>query len=401
MDEQNPPKITRRETLGLGAAASVALAGSSWAVSSASSGSGLQSLGYVIMPGEDLDAWSVWAPKVFALQIADSSSSTRAFRMDDHLYRMVIDQKAQLPTFGWEVANAKALDAMASRIEAAGIAVVKGSSALLSQRGVRDLVTLTDPAGFGLEIFYGPALANSPFQPSRAISGFRTGQLGMGHALVGVAPAQFEATSAFYQNVLGFRLSDYLESGLKARFMHINPRHHSFAIGSFGRTMVDHIMMEMTFFDDVGESYDVALKEYKSMISWGLGRHTNDLMTSFYTNTPSNFRMECGWGGLLVDPEKWQAAELKVGTSIWGHGRVNDMPPQGAGIPGGPPGGGPPGGGPPGGGPPGGPPGGGPPGGGPQMPALKPLRAPLQVYGANYDVGQRHTTQVLQTAKPG
>jgi 2,3-dihydroxybiphenyl 1,2-dioxygenase len=402
MDKQNPPQVTRRETLGLGAAASVALAGSSWARSSPSSGSGLQSLGYLIMPGQDLDAWSVWAPKVFALQIADSSSSTRAFRMDDHLYRLVIDQKVQLPTFGWEVANAKALDAMASRIEAAGIAVVKGSSALISQRGVRDLVTLTDPAGFGLEIFHGPALANSPFQPSRAISGFRTGQLGMGHALVGVAPAQFDATTAFYQNVLGFRVSDYLASGLKAQFMHINPRHHSLAIGSFGRSMVDHIMMEMTFFDDVGESYDVALKEYKSMISWGLGRHTNDLMTSFYTNTPSNFRMECGWGGLLVDPERWQAAELKVGTSIWGHGRVNDMPPQGAGFAGGPPGGGPPGGGPPGGGPPGGgPPGGGPPGGGPQGPALKPLRAPLQVYGANYDLGQRHTTQVLQTAKPG
>jgi len=389
MDKPTPPQITRRETLGLGAAASVALAGSSWASSSASSGTGLQSLGYAIMPGEDLDAWSTWAPKVFALQLADSSSSTRAFRMDDHLYRLVIDQKAQAPTFGWEVASAKALDAMASRIEAAGTRVDRGSSALVSQRGVRDLVKLTDPAGFSVEIFHGPALANSKFQPGRAISGFRTGQLGMGHALVGVEPAHFEKTLAFYQNVLGFRLSDYEQNGLKAQFLHINPRHHSFAIGATGRTVVDHLMMEMTFLDDVGQSYDVALKEYKSMISWALGRHTNDLMTSFYTNTPSSFRMECGWGGLLVDPEKWQAAELTVGISIWGHGRVNDMPspPRGAGGPGGSP--------------PGGPAGGGPPGGGPQMPAVKPLRAPLQVYGANYEAGTRHTalTQVLQTAK--
>ena len=408
MTKLTPPQITRRETLGLGAAVSVALAESAWASSNASSGAGLQSLGYAIMPGEDLDAWSTWAPKVFALQIADSSSTTRAFRMDDHLYRLVIDQKAQLPTFGWEVANAKALDAIASRIEAAGTRVARGSSALISQRGVRDLVTLTDPAGFNLEIFHGPALATSKFQPSRNISGFRTGQLGMGHALVGVEPAHFDETVSFYQNVLGFRLSDYVETGLKARFMHINPRHHSFAIGSFGRTIVDHLMMEMTFFDDVGESYDVALKEYKSMISWALGRHTNDLMTSFYTNTPSNFRMECGWGGLLVDPEKWQAAELQVGISIWGHGRVNDMPPplRGASASGGPPPGGPPGGPP--GAPPGSPPGappGGPPGGGPQMqmPAVKALRAPLQVYEANYEVGHRPTalTQVLQTAKTG
>jgi 2,3-dihydroxybiphenyl 1,2-dioxygenase len=368
----------------------------------------------MIMPGEDLEAWSAWGPKVMALQIADSSSSTRAFRMDDHVYRLVIDQKAPLPTFGWEVADAKALDGMASRIEAAGIKVTKGSSALISQRGVRDLITFIDPGGFRVEIFYGPALANTQFQPGRAISGFRTGILGMGHVLAGVAQADFDKQSAFYQNVMGFRVSDYVAGGIGMEFMHINPRHHSFAIAGFGRPMVDHIMMEMMFFDDVGESYDVALKEYKSMISWALGRHTNDLITSFYINTPSSFRIECGWGGLLLDPEKWQAAELTVGTTIWGHGEVNENSSFGFG---GPPGGGAPGGGFPGGapqgagGPPGGvpgaggPPAGGPPGGGGPMgtPEVKPLRAPLQVYGANFEVGRRATslTQVLKTEKSG
>jgi 2,3-dihydroxybiphenyl 1,2-dioxygenase len=291
---------------------------------------------------------------------------------------------------------------MASRIEAAGIKVAKGSSALISQRGVRDLITFTDPGGFRVEIFHGPALANSQFQPGRAIAGFRTGNLGMGHVLAGVAQADFDATSAFYQNVMGFRMSDYVGNGIKMEFMHINPRHHSFALAGFGRPMVDHIMMEMTFFDDVGVSYDIALQEYKSMISWALGRHTNDLITSFYTNTPSNFRIECGWGGLLLDTEKWQAEELAVGTTIWGHGPVNENSAFGGGGPpggaGGPPGGagGPPGGGPPG----GGPPGGGPPGGGPmQMYTVKPLRAPVQVYADNYEVGRQATslTQVLQT----
>jgi hypothetical protein len=37
------------------------------------------------------------------------------------------------------------------------------------------------------------------------------------------------------------------------------------------------------------------------------------------------------------------------------------------------------------------------------MLAVKALRAPLQVYGANYEVGHGHTAlaQVLQTAKAG
>ena len=37
-----------------------------------------------------------------------------------------------------------------------------------------------------------------------------------------------------------------------------------------------------------------------------LGRHTNDLMTSFYVRTPSGFEIEYGTGGLVVDDDTWQ-----------------------------------------------------------------------------------------------
>ena len=40
-----------------------------------------------------------------------------------------------------------------------------------------------------------------------------------------------------------------------------------------------------------------------------LGRHTNDLMTSFYAKTPSAFMVECGWGGREIDPPNWQPFE--------------------------------------------------------------------------------------------
>ena len=53
-----------------------------------------------------------------------------------------------------------------------------------------------------------------------------------------------------------------------------------------------------------------------------LGRHTNDLMTSFYAKTPSSFMVECGWGGREIDPPTWQPFELKDGPSLWGHERV-------------------------------------------------------------------------------
>ena len=53
-----------------------------------------------------------------------------------------------------------------------------------------------------------------------------------------------------------------------------------------------------------------------------LGRHTNDLMTSFYAKTPSSFMIECGWGGREIDPATWRPVEMHHGPSLWGHERV-------------------------------------------------------------------------------
>lgn len=365
------PLISRREALGLGAAASLALAEKSWASSGSYSSVGLQSLGYVVVPGEDLDGWGLWAPKVLGLQLADRSATTRCFRMDDHLHRLSIDQKAQTHTFGWEVADAAALDAVAAQLETGGVRVARGLRALASQRGVRDLVTLNDPAGNVVEIFHGPALASSPFQPAWTMAGFRTGQLGMGHIAILVKPELFEATSKFYRGLLGFRLSDYTTIGNAhvVEFMHINQREHSLALiaSPDGTNQLHHVMVEAMFMDDVGRAYDVVLKDYYKDISLTLGRHINDLMTSFYVRSPSGFLMECGWGGLLIDPEQWQAGEMTAGGNIWGHQLMQDgQPVADAFLPSSP---------------------------------NRALRAPLQVHGENFEMDRRATaqTQVLKT----
>ena len=51
------------------------------------------------------------------------------------------------------------------------------------ERRVKEAVTFVDPVGNPLEAFYGPEIASEPFRPSRAISGFRTGPLGLGHVV--------------------------------------------------------------------------------------------------------------------------------------------------------------------------------------------------------------------------
>jgi hypothetical protein len=78
--------------------------------------------------------------------------------------------------------------------------------------------------------------------------------------------------------------------------------------------------VELFSLDDVGQSYDVALTEDRVNVT--LGRHTNDLMTSFYARTPSSFMVECGWGGRELDLATWQPVEMTHGPSLWGHERI-------------------------------------------------------------------------------
>ena len=66
---------------------------------------------------------------------------------------------------------------------------------------------------------------------------------------------------AFYRDTLGFRLTDYYSHPFVARFLHLNPRHHSLAFIQTGKNAVHHLMMELFSFDDVGQGYDIALGE--------------------------------------------------------------------------------------------------------------------------------------------
>jgi 2,3-dihydroxybiphenyl 1,2-dioxygenase len=279
----------------------------------------LQSLGYVGVRG-DIDDWADFGVKFLGMQLVDRSRSTLTFRMDDRRQRVVVQGGAGVGAafLGWEVADGAALDALAARLETAGVGVRRMPRAIAEERRVKDIIQFDDPVGNALEAFHGAQIATDPFRPGRPISGFRTGPLGMGHVVMNVV--RIDQVLPFYQNLLGFRLSDYTLRPFKAYFLHLNPRHHSFAIIETGQNSVHHIMVELFMLDDVGQAYDLALGE-EGRVATTLGRHSNDLMTSFYARTPSGFFVECGWGGRSIDPRTWTPVEMTCGPSLWGHDR--------------------------------------------------------------------------------
>ena len=76
-------------------------------------------------------------------------------------------------------------------------------------------------------------------------------------------------------------------------------------------------MLEVEQFTDVGRALDI-VNDKKLTLAMSLGRHTNDMMTSFYVRTPSGFEIGYGTGGLLVDEENWEV-ETYDAMSFWGH----------------------------------------------------------------------------------
>jgi 2,3-dihydroxybiphenyl 1,2-dioxygenase len=279
----------------------------------------LKSLGYVGIRSQKLDDWAQWAPAYLGVELVEKSKHQLKFRMDDRRQRIVVsDEEPMLTAFGFEVADAADLDALAGRLEAAGVAVESLSRAECERRAVTDAIRFADPAGNRLEAFHGAETTDAPFTPGRPISGFRTGALGMGHAVLHVEKA--DDLVWFYKDVLGFAVSDYLLKPIKAFFFHLNPRHHSLALIETGKSGVHHFMMELQGLDDVGQAYDKATSD-EGRVAISLGRHTNDHMTSFYSRTPESFLIEYGWGGRTIEPEGWQPTEMTHGGSLWGHER--------------------------------------------------------------------------------
>src|SRR5215471_6172059 len=149
----------------------------------------LDSLGYFGVRTRNLDDWSSFGEKFLGLQLVDRSRRSLTFRMDDRRQRIVVHQDdveggERAAFMGWEVSSGGALDELAASLESKGVRVQRASRAIADERRVADLIAFEDPIGNRLEAFHGPEVADDVFKPGRALSGFRTRPLGMGHVVL-------------------------------------------------------------------------------------------------------------------------------------------------------------------------------------------------------------------------
>ena len=288
----------------------------------------ISSLGYLRISSADPDAWREFGTKVLGMVEGRGPDPAAVYlRMDDFPARLVIvpGEHERLLASGWEVADERALAEVADALATAGIPVKTGDAAELANRRVGQLLHADDPSGNSLEIFCGAALDNRPaVSPYGNV--FVTGDQGLGHV---VLPAASDGeTLAFYTDLLGFRLRDSMRmpgeffgkpgEQVWMRFLGCCPRHHSLALAPMDpAARIVHLMIEVATLDDVGRALDRCVRR-KATISSTLGRHANDLMVSFYVQTPGGFDIEYGTDGRVVDDATWVSRE-STAVSLWGH----------------------------------------------------------------------------------
>ncbi|MFD0901812.1 VOC family protein [Actinomadura sediminis] len=295
----------------------------------------VKELAYVVYEASSLRDWEHFAVDLLGMQLAEKSADAIALRTDEKAYRWLVRRGPadDLAASGYEVADDAALDELVGRLTAAGVEAAEGDAALAASRKVDRIVVTADPMGNRVELVTGFADAAAPFRSGVLLGGFVTGAGGAGHQVLLAKGVARDAYLEFYENLLGFRISDRIVEELAPGvfadlvFLRCNPRHHSVAFGDMPHPKrTHHFMVEVTDIRDVGMAYDRCM-DAKQPFEMTLGMHPNDHMFSFYVRTPSGFSVEYGWGGLLVDDETWQVTTLDRLHS-WGHrppGAVADL----------------------------------------------------------------------------
>ncbi|MGW8423683.1 VOC family protein [Comamonas sp. HJ-2] len=285
----------------------------------------IRGLAYVVAESSDLDRWVSYARDVLGMMPSTTADGDLLIKMDERQFRFQVQPGSndRYSASGWEVANKQAFEQALEVLQAADVHYEMGSPELCAKRHVQELAIVTDPSGNRHEIVWGFKSDFSHFASPQGVSRFITGDYGLGHT---VLPApDFDKTVAFVRNVLGFGLSDIYnfkpagDAGptVRIHFFHCaNARHHSLALAEFpSPSGCVHVMVEVDNMPEVGRAMD-RMQKSQVKLSATLGQHTNDKMISFYMKTPSNFDLEFGYGGAIIDWEHHITHEFTT-VSLW------------------------------------------------------------------------------------
>jgi catechol 2,3-dioxygenase-like lactoylglutathione lyase family enzyme len=248
---------------------------------------------------------------------AESSSNAYVFRL-----RHAAEKRLDVISLG--MSSDAAVDAKAERLAAAGIQFISQPQRINGPGG-----------GYGFRFF---DLDGRTVEISSSVADRAARQLARGESIpatlshVVLHTPDIRKTVAFYEQHLGFRVSDWL--GEFMCFLRCNSVHHCLAFLP-GPVCFNHAAFEMRDLDEMMRGIGRLVKQNVEL-GWGPGRHTAGNNTFAYFKSPAGNVLEYTAEVERVDDSTWTPTIYPAGPDItdqWGTGTMHGNGPQKLGKP--------------------------------------------------------------------
>ena len=239
---------------------------------------------------------------------ADEAIHLRARSSEHHVFTLVPGDGHSLDLISLAAPSAGEVDEIVDRVRAAGGAVERPPGPSTEPGGGYRAI-VRDPEGRRLEI--SADVAEHGTEPIRAFGPDR-----LSHIVLN--STDLEASKAFYQQVLGFRISDWYENDQMV-FLSCNELHHCIVLAPGRWTSLNHVAFEVASVDEVMRALGRMRKAGVDTI-WGPGRHGPGGNVFCYFVDPVGNVIEYT-AELLVLPEDWQPhswVRNQENADVWG-----------------------------------------------------------------------------------
>jgi catechol 2,3-dioxygenase-like lactoylglutathione lyase family enzyme len=105
----------------------------------------------------------------------------------------------------------------------------------------------------------------------------------LGHVVV--TTTNFEATAAFFRDLVGFKVSDYI--GDVGAFLRCSTDHHNLLVLSAPASYLHHTAWQVDDVDEIGRGASALLEGHPERHVWGLGRHHAGSNLFWYLRDPA------------------------------------------------------------------------------------------------------------------
>jgi catechol 2,3-dioxygenase-like lactoylglutathione lyase family enzyme len=232
-----------------------------------------------------------------------------------HAVVLIPASDSGLDHFALDVGNTAALESAATALSRAGIPY---KTEIPHEEGQGPALRLRDPDGFVVELIGGMTQVSPTYGP-RAVQPRK-----LGHVTLRVADCK--RTAEFYSEVLGFRVSDWVDDIFL--WMRCNPDHHGLAFAQSDVVKMHHFAFEV-----VDISYLIRqaehLMQHGYILVYGPGRHGPGQNQFAYFRDPEGNMIEfmCDlqqiWDDAAYVPRVWSSKERW--SNLWGPDALPDF----------------------------------------------------------------------------